>query len=302
MGLGAYQQHGDALPLETIRSIEKTGLAIKWPIQTPLVTGFRSPLVRLRKQFDLYANVRPSRILLQNESRGCHVDMVVVRENTEGLYSAEESYLPVGDDPHGIAQAIAFNSKSGCERILRFAFDFALHQGRRKVTVVHKANVLKALSGIFLETARSLYRREYSGEFEFDEMIVDACAMHMAMNPSAFDVIVTTNMFGDILSDLAAGLTGGLGMASSVNIGNGCALFEPVHGSAAKIAGHGIANPVALLLSGALMLSHVGLEPEASRLRTAIDQVLNIDRIRNPDLGGTASTLELAEAVMRRLG
>lgn len=302
MGWGAHDACGDALPPATVRSIERTGLAIKGPIQTPLGTGFSSPLIRLRQHFELFANVRPSRILLDDGQVAGNTDIIVVRENMEGLYSAEESYLAVGDDPHGMARAVACNSRAGCERILRFAFDLALARGRRKVTVVHKANVLKKLSGIFLEAARALAgRAEYAGKFEYEEMIVDACAMHMAMMPSRFDVVVSTNMFGDILSDLAAGVTGGLGMAPGMNVGAKCALFEPVHGSAPDLAGRGIANPVALLLSGALMLDHVGRDEEASRLRTAIDRTLNLDRIRTPDIGGRATTREFTAALIRRL-
>ncbi|UCV17786.1 isocitrate/isopropylmalate dehydrogenase family protein [Ferribacterium limneticum] len=303
MGLGAFEKYGDPLPARTIQSIESTRLAIKGPVETPLISGFQSPLLRLRKHFELFANVRPSQILLKDHLNDDKVDMLMVRENMEGLYSAEETYLPVGDDPHGIAQATAYNSRIGCERILRFAFDLAQTQRRRKVTVVHKANVLKKLSGIFLQTARELYgSSEYAQTFEYEEMIVDACAMQMAMNRSFFDVIVTTNMFGDILSDLAAGLTGGIGMAPCMNIGKNCALFEPVHGSAPGIAGKGIANPIALLLSGALMLLHVGKHDEASRLRSAIDKALNEDLVRTPDLGGNASTYEMATAVARHLG
>lgn len=302
MGASAYEKCGDALPDATIKSIEKTGLAIKGPIQTPLVTGFESPLIRLRKHFELYANVRQTQLLLSNEAKVGKIDIIVVRENMEGLYSAEESYLPIDNDPHGMAQAVAFNSKQGCERILRYAFDLAISRGRRKVTVVHKANVLKKLSGIFLEAARSLSSSDqYAGKFVYQEMIVDACAMQMAMYPSDFDVVVTTNMFGDILSDLAAGVTGGLGMAPGMNIGEKCALFEPIHGSAPLLAGSGLANPVALLLSGALLLSHVGRDSDSIRLRTAIDQVLNLDRIRTTDIGGKATTRQFTKAVTERL-
>lgn len=300
IGLKAYSDFGDPLPSMTIESFEKTRLAIKGPVQTPLITGFKSPLVRLRTQFQLYANLRQARNwIIERKSRP--VDIVVVRENTEGLYAAAESYIAVGDDPHGIAIATTWNSRRGCEQILRFAFDYARRHKRRKVTVVHKANVLKILSGIFLETARELYRNEYAEQFEIEEMIVDACAMKLAMEPSQFDVIVTTNMFGDILSDLAAGVSGGLGLAPGANIGRDAAVFEAIHGSAPNIAGKGIANPVALLLSGAMLLDHVGKTELSFRLRRSIDKTLNYDRIRTPDIGGTASCADITAAIISRL-
>lgn len=300
MGLAAHHEFGDALPTATVESIRRTGIAIKGPIQTPLGQGFRSPLLRLRNEFQLFANIRRARTIL-TPIHGQHVDMVVVRENTEGLYASQESYVPVGDDPRGIAIATAWNSRQSCKRILEYAYQHAITHGRRKVTVVHKANVLKILSGIFLDTARTLYKEKYTSFFEMEEMIVDTCAMKMAMVPERFDVIVTTNLFGDILSDLAAGVTGGLGMAPGANIGQHTALFEAVHGSAPDIAGRGIANPVALLLSGALLLEYVGKTELANRLRVAIDAVLNKDLVRTPDIGGSASGDSMATAIIRRL-
>lgn len=300
MGLKAFETHGDALPAVTLDSFRRTRLAIKGPVQTPLATGFRSPLVRLREEFALFANVRPARTLIPG-GRYENVSFTVVRENTEGLYAATESYLPVGDDREGIATALAWNSRAGCERILRFAFDHAIARGREKVTVVHKANVLKALSGIFLNTARTLHAKEYAGRIAMEEMIVDACAMKMAMQPEHFDVIVTTNLFGDILSDLAAGVTGGLGIAPGANIGKDAALFEAVHGSAPDIAGKGIANPVAMLLSGAMLLEHIGEQALAARLRDAIEKVLNEGDARTPDLGGSDTTETMTKAIVDRL-
>jgi isocitrate dehydrogenase (NAD+) len=300
MGLSAYEKVGDPLPWATIDSIARTGLAIKGPIQTPLGVGFRSPLVRIREEFQLYANLRPARTLLLDSSRAS-IDLVVVRENTEGLYASKESYVEVGNDPRGLATATATNSRMGCMRILRFAFDYAVKHHRHKVTVVHKANVLKILSGIFLEASRELYRLEYAGLFELEEMIIDACAMKMVMSPTKFDVIVTTNMFGDILSDLAAGLTGGLGLAPGANIGNNVTLYEAVHGSAPEIAGKGIANPVAILLSGAMLLEHAGELELAQRLQAAIHGTLNIDKVLTPDLGGTATCEKLTGSVINRL-
>jgi len=225
---------------------------------------------------------------------------VLIRENLEGLYVAFEHYIPVGDDPHAVAISSGVNTREGSRRIARFAFDHALKLGRKKVTIVHKANVLKALTGVFLEAAHEV-AREYEGRIVFDDRIVDACAMQLVLNPWQFDVIVTTNLFGDILSDLIAGLVGGLGAAPGANIGEKCAIFEAVHGSAPDIAGKGIANPTALLLAAGLMLDHVGHVDLAYRLRGAINAALNEDNIRTRDLGGTASTNEFAQAVSRRV-
>lgn len=301
MGLKAFESYGDALPEITLDSFRRTRLALKGPVQTPLASGFRSPLVRLREEFQLFANVRPAHMLVMDGRRD-NISFTVVRENTEGMYAAKEAYLPAGDDREGLATALAWNSRAGCERVLRFAFDFAISRNRRKVTVVHKANVLKILSGIFLNEARALHEREYAGRIEMEEMIVDACAMKMAMQPEHFDVIVTTNLFGDILSDLAAGVTGGLGIAPGANIGKDAAMFEAVHGSAPDIAGKGVANPVAMLLSGALLLDHVGARELAQRLRKAIHIAINEDNARTPDLGGTDTTASMTQAIVRRLG
>lgn len=300
LGAAAFHETGEALPECTLDSFRRTKTAIKGPVQTPVAGGWRSPLVQLRQEFQLFANVRPARHCLPT-GPAASIDFTVIRENTEGLYSAREHYVAVGDDPRAVGMATAWNTRAGCERILRFAFDFACAHGRRKVTVVHKANVLKILSGIFLETARAVYARDYAGRFVLEEMIVDACAMKMVMQPGEFDVVVTTNLFGDILSDLAAGLTGGLGTAPSANIGQGYALFEPVHGAAPDIAGRGIANPSALLLSGAMLLDYWGEHARAARLRAALSATLNADGVRTPDLGGTASCESFTRAVERRI-
>src|SRR4051794_15751301 len=285
-------------PGATLDSIRRTGLALKGPLTTPVGGGFRSINVRLREEFHLYANLRPSHTLVPG-GRFEDIDLVLIRENLEGLYVAFEHYIPVGDDPHAVAISSGINTREGSRRIARFAFDHALKLGRKKVTIVHKANVLKALTGVFLEAAREV-AQEYEGRIAFDDRIVDACAMQLVLNPWQFDVIVTTNLFGDILSDLIAGLVGGLGAAPGANIGEKCAIFEAVHGSAPDIAGKALANPTALLLAAGLMLDHVGRTDLACRLRGGIIDVLNQDNVRTRDFGGAASTQEFAQAVSRR--
>ena len=291
---------GDPLPPECLNSIRKTRLALKGPLETPVGGGYRSANVRLREEFKLYANVRPARTLIPG-GRYENIDLVLVRENNEGLYMGYEHFIPIGDDPHAVGMATGINTRQGCRHILKFAFDYAIRNGRKKVTVVHKANIMKALTGIFLETARQMYDEEYQGRIAFEECIVDACAMKLVMNPWQFDVIVTTNLFGDILSDEIAGLVGGLGMAPGANIGDQAAIFEAVHGSAPDIAGKGIANPTALMLAAAMMLEHIGRFDLAKRLRSAIDATLNEDKVRTSDLGGHATTLEYASAIAARI-
>ncbi len=297
-GLAAVQDGGDPLPPATLDSIRRTKLALKGPLTTPVGGGFRSVNVRLREEFGLYANVRPARTMVPG-GRFEDVDLVLIRENLEGLYVAFEHYIPIGDDPHAVAISSGVNTKAGSRRVLEYAFEYALRNGRKKVTVVHKANVLKALTGGFLEVAREV-AKQYEGRVAMDDRIVDACAMQLVLDPSRFDVIVTTNLFGDILSDLAAGLVGGLGLAPGANIGADVAIFEAVHGSAPDIAGKGIANPTALLLAAGLMLEHVGQGDLARRLRAGVVQTLNEDMVRTGDLGGTASTKQFADAVIRR--
>ncbi len=298
-GLAGITACGDPLPAATLASIHRTRLALKGPLTTPVGGGFRSVNVRLREEFGLYANVRPVRTMLPG-GRYENIDLVMVRENLEGLYVAFEHYIPVGNDPQAVAISSGVNTKAGSRRIAEYAFDYAVRHGRRKVTIVHKANVLKALTGIFLDTARDV-ARAYEGRVACDERIVDACAMQLVLDPWQFDVIVTTNLFGDILSDQMAGLVGGLGMAPGANIGPDAAIFEAVHGSAPDIAGQGIANPLALLLAAAMMLDHAGRPDLDARLRTALDQVLMQDNIRTRDLGGAASTQAFAAAVVRRV-
>jgi isocitrate dehydrogenase (NAD+) len=287
------------LPAATLDSIRRTKLALKGPLTTPVGGGFRSVNVRLREEFGLYANVRPARTIIPGQ-RYDNIDLVMIRENLEGLYVGFEHYVPIGDDPHAVAIASGVNTKAGARRIIKFAFDYALRNGRKKVTVVHKANVLKVLTGLFLDVGHDI-AKEYEGRVDMDDRIVDACAMQLVLDPWQFDVIVTTNLFGDILSDLMAGLVGGLGLAPGANIGHSAAIFEAVHGSAPDIAGQGIANPVSLLLAAGLMLEHVGRLDLAQRLRMAVDIAINRDNIRTRDLGGRASTREFAEAVARRL-
>jgi isocitrate dehydrogenase (NAD+) len=298
-GLAGITAGGDPLPKATLDSIHRTHLALKGPLTTPVGGGFRSVNVRLREEFHLYANLRPARTLIPG-GRFENIDLVLVRENLEGLYVAFEHFIPIGEDPHAVAMSTGVNTRDGSRRIARFAFDHAVAVGRKKVTIVHKANVLKALTGVFLETSLQV-AKDYAGKIACDDRIVDACAMQLVLNPWQFDVIVTTNLFGDILSDLIAGLVGGLGAAPGANIGEKAAIFEAVHGSAPDIAGKGLANPTALLLAAGLMLDHVGLVAQAQRLRSAIDAVLNQDKIRTRDLGGTASTGEYAQAVAFRV-
>jgi isocitrate dehydrogenase (NAD+) len=298
-GMAGLETFGDPLPQTTLESIRRTRLALKGPLTTPVGGGYRSSNVRLREEFHLYANVRPARTMVPG-GRYEDIDLVLVRENMEGLYVGFEHYIPIGDDPHAVAIGSGVNTRAGCRRIVQFAFEYAVRNGRKKVTIVHKANILKALTGLFLETARDV-AKHYEGRIQTEDRIVDACAMQLVLNPWQFDVIVTTNLFGDILSDEIAGIVGGLGMAPAANIGLDAAIFEAVHGSAPDIAGKGFANPLALLLAAAMMLDHVGRNDLAQRMRRAIDQTLNEDKVRTGDLGGMTSTQEFSQAIVRRL-
>nr|WP_316641767.1 isocitrate/isopropylmalate family dehydrogenase [uncultured Roseateles sp.] len=299
-GLGGVQAHGDPLPQATLDSIRRTRLALKGPLETPSGGGYRSSNVRLREEFQLYANVRPARTIIPG-GRFDNIDLLVVRENLEGLYIGHEHYVPIDGDPHAVAMATGVNTRQGSRRLLEYAFELAIATGRKKVTIVHKANIMKALTGLFLETGEELWARKYKDRIALDTVIIDACAMKLVLNPWQFDVLVTTNLFGDILSDLVAGLVGGLGMAPGANIGADAAIFEAVHGSAPDIAGLGQANPTALLLAAAMMLDHCKLTDEATRLRQAIDATLNIDKVRTGDLGGSASTAAYAQALVSRI-
>ncbi|WP_293779340.1 isocitrate/isopropylmalate family dehydrogenase [uncultured Oxalicibacterium sp.] len=298
-GVNALERDGDLLPQATLDSIRQTGLALKGPLTTPIGGGFRSVNVRLREAFQLYANVRPARTIIPG-GRYDNIDLVLIRENLEGLYVGHEHYVPIDGDPHAVAMATGINTRAGSRRIAQFAFDYAVRNRRKKVTIVHKANVLKALTGLFLETAKQV-ATDYEGRIESNDRIVDACAMQLVLNPWQFDVIVSTNLFGDILSDQIAGLVGGLGMAPGANIGEHAAIFEAVHGSAPDIAGQGKANPSALLLAGALMLEHKDLHAEAQLLRVAINDVLATEAGRTPDLGGSVSTSHFGDLLIDRI-
>jgi isocitrate dehydrogenase (NAD+) len=297
-GMAGVAAVGDPLPTATLDSIRARKLVLKGPLTTPVGEGFRSSNVRLRETFELFGNVRPAKTLIPGRYED--IDLVLIRENLAGFYVANEYYIPVGNDPRAIAVSSGINTREGSERIARFAFEYAIKNGRKKITVVHKANILKKLTGLFLEAAREV-AKEYEGRVEIEDMIVDACAMQLVLNPWRFDMLLCTNLFGDILSDQLAGLVGGLGMAPGSNFGTDTAIFEAVHGSAPDIAGMGIANPISLMLAAAMMLSHVGLEKDAQRLRVAIDETLNTDNVRTRDLKGQASTLEFADAVCQRL-
>jgi isocitrate dehydrogenase (NAD+) len=299
-GLEGVRIAGDPLPAKTIESIRRTRLALKGPLETPSGGGYRSSNVRLREEFKLYANLRPARTLIPG-GRFDNIDLVVVRENLEGLYIGHEHYIQIDDDPHAVAMATGVNTRQGSRRLLEYAFAHAVATGRKKVAIVHKANIMKALTGIFLETGLELYERKFKNQFALETVIIDACAMKLVLNPWQFDVLVTTNLFGDILSDLVAGLVGGLGMTPGANIGTDAAVFEAVHGSAPDIAGKGVANPTALLLAAAMMLEHCKLPDLALRLRTALYETLNVDKARTGDLGGSSSTAEFTRALVKRI-
>jgi isocitrate dehydrogenase (NAD+) len=297
-GMAAVDATGTPLPDATVESIRKNSLALKGPLTTPIGTGFRSVNVGLRKEFELFANVRPARTIIPG-GRFENVDIVLVRENLEGLYIGVEHFVAIGDDPRAVGESLAIVTRTGCERIVRYAFEYALKHGRRKVTIVHKANILKMVSGLFLEVGRAV-AQEYVGRVDSNDMIVDNTAMQLVLKPEQFDVMVTTNMFGDILSDEVSGLVGGLGLAPGANIGTKAAIFEAVHGSAPDIAGKGLANPSAQMLAAAMMLELIGELDRAQRIRDAIAVTIVRDGIRTRDLGGTASTSEFGSAVAQR--
>ncbi len=298
-GQAAVTAVNDPIPEATLDSIRRTTVALKGPLETPVGKGFRSINVALRKAFDLYANVRPAKSVLPG-LRFDDVDIVLVRENTEGLYIGVENYIKIGADDHAAAQSMAVVTRAGAERIHRYAFEYAVAHGRRKVTLVHKANILKYSQGLFLEEGRRI-AREFEGRVQVEERIVDACAMELVMHPERYDVIVTTNLFGDILSDLTSGLVGGLGLTPGANIGKTAAIFEAVHGTAPDIAGRGIANPTAVMLAGVQMLDYLGQAERAARVKRAIEAVLREKKTVTCDVGGSATTDQYTDAVIARL-
>jgi isocitrate dehydrogenase (NAD+) len=303
-GVTALEQVGNPLPDQTVASIRQRKLALKGPLTTPVGVGFRSINVALRKEFQLYANVRPALTIFPG-GRYEGVDIVLVRENLEGLYSGVEHFIQIDDDPRAVAVSEAILTRRGAERIIRFAFEYAVENERKTVTLVHKANILKMVGGLFLEVGRKV-AEEFKGRVELADMIVDNAAMQLVMRPEQFDVIVTTNLFGDILSDEAAGLVGGLGLAPSANIaassqtGHSCALFEPVHGSAPDIAGQGIANPVAAILAAAMLLDYLGEQERAADVRKAVEHVLERGP-HTPDLGGSATTAQVLQVILSQI-
>ena len=295
-GLSAQQETGELLPQATLDLIQKYRIALKGPLSTPIGEGFSSINVELRKRFDLYANIRPALSFPNTKSRYENINLLTVRENTEGAYRSEGQTLSADGET---ATSQIQVSKRGCARIARYAFELAKRTGRKKVTIVHKANILKTTSGLFLKTARSI-AEEYA-DIECTDMIVDNACMQLVMNPHQFDVIVTTNLFGDILSDLCAGLVGGLGLAPGANIGTDGAIFEAVHGTAPDIAGKGIANPSALLLGAAQMLDHLAMPAQAERIRIAIRSTLAAKDRLTGDLGGSATTEQFTDALISRI-
>jgi isocitrate dehydrogenase (NAD+) len=297
-GLEALQQLRNPLPKATLDSAESTRLILKGPLTTPSGSGFRSINVELRKTYDLYANVRPVRTVVPG-GRYEDVDLVLIRENTEGLYVGVEHYIGMHGDPRAAAESVMIVTRFGAERIVRYAFEYARRHGRKKVTLAHKANILKYTQGLFLEVAKQVANG--FPDIEWEDRIIDATAMQLVLDPHRFDVLVMENMFGDILSDLMAGLVGGLGFAPAGNIGTEAAMFEAVHGSAPDIAGKGIANPTALILSACMMLDHVEQAETAERIRTALHTVVREGWSRTRDMGGDASTRDFANAIVRAL-
>ncbi|MEI2719430.1 MAG: isocitrate/isopropylmalate family dehydrogenase [Gemmatimonadales bacterium] len=298
-GMAAVDATGDPMPAATLDSIRRTRLALKGPLTTPVGGGFRSVNVALRKEFALFANVRPAKTIVPG-GRFDGIDIVLVRENLEGLYIGHERYVEVNGDPHGQAESVAVVTRANSERVIRYAFEYAVRHGRKKVSLVHKANILKYTTGLFLEIGREI-AAEYAGRVAFNDLIVDNAAMQLVLKPEQFDVIVTTNLFGDILSDEISGLVGGLGLAPGGNIGETAAIFEAVHGSAPDIAGQGLANPSALILAAAMMLDHLGEQAAADRVRRALVATIVADGVRTRDLGGSASTQEFGRAVAARV-
>ncbi|MGF7185552.1 isocitrate dehydrogenase (NAD+) [Desulfitispora alkaliphila] len=293
-GAGVIEEAGTPLPEAVLESIRNNKIALKGPLTTPVGSGFRSVNVALRKEFDLYANVRPTKTFAGVENKFENIDLIIVRENTEDLYAGVEHM--VGKDA---AESIKIITREGSTRVVRYAFELARKQGRKKVTAVHKANIMKCSDGLFLECCRQV-ATEYP-DIEFDDSIVDAMCMRLVQYPENYDVMVLPNLYGDIVSDLCAGLVGGMGMAPGANIGKDVAVFEPVHGSAPDIAGQNISNPLSTILSGVMMLRHLDEHEKADNIQTAVEAVLAEGKDVTPDLKGTASTDEMAEAIINKL-
>lgn len=295
-GITALEKHGELLPQETIDAIRRNKIALKGPLTTPVGEGFTSINVTLRRTFSLYANLRPVVSFKGTKARYENIDIITVRENTEGMYSGLGQ---VTTDDGSEAEAVSKVTRQGAERIVRFAYELARREGRKKVTAVHKANILKSTSGLFLKVAREV-GAEYP-DIESAEMIVDNCCMQLVMNPAQFDVIVTTNLFGDIISDLCAGLVGGLGMAPGANIGQDCAIFEAVHGSAPDIAGKNLANPTSVILAAIQMLEYMEMTEQADNIRNAVRDVIETGDRTTRDLGGNCGTTDFTQALLERL-
>ena len=293
-GAEAVKLHGNPLPEEVLESIRRNKVALKGPVETQVGKGFRSVNVQLRKELDLYANLRPTRSLPSIPSRFENVDIVVVRENTEGLYSGiEHEVVP------GVVESLKIITEKGSTRIARFAFEYARRHGRKRITAVHKANIMKLSDGLFLQCFRTV-AKEYP-DIQAEDKIVDNMCMQLVMRPEKWDVLVLENLYGDIVSDLCAGLVGGLGVVPGANIGEHGSIFEAVHGTAPDIAGQDLANPLALIRSSIMMLFHLGKDDAANRIREALRQVIVAQGIRTRDLGGQASTTQFTDAIVRAL-
>ncbi len=297
-GASALEFCGSVLPQRTLAAIEGHGVALKGPVTTPIGGGHTSINVQLRRKLNRYAAVRPVRSLPGIKTRFENVELVIIRENTEGLYSGIENEIVPG-----VIQSLKIATEPACMRIARFAFNYAATRGRRRVTVFHKANIMKKSDGLFLTCARRVHE-DYAGQVEYNELIIDAGCMQLVREPSQFDVLLLENLYGDIVSDLAAGLVGGLGVVPGANIGDCCAVFEPVHGSAPDLARKGVANPLACIMSGVMMLNHIGQHEAAKRIRDAYNAVLsegNPEKLTR-DIGGTATTQQFADAVIKAMG
>jgi isocitrate dehydrogenase (NAD+) len=289
------QGHDNVLPERTVAAIKAHKVALKGPVTTPVGKGFKSVNVQLRQKLNLYAAIRPVRSMAGIKTRYENVDLVIVRENTEGLYSGIENEVAPG-----VVTSTKVATELGCTRIARYAFRYATRRHRRKITVFHKANIMKLTDGLFLKCAQRIQDEEYPN-IEYEEVIIDAGCMKLVQDPTRFDVMLMENLYGDLMSDLCAGLVGGLGVTPGANIGDDAAVFEAVHGSAPDLAGKGIANPLALIMSGVMMLNHIHEEPLAAKIKTAYDAVLSEGKTLTRDLGGTAGTNEFADAIIAKM-